>query len=305
MAYSKQENAIIERANKEFNRHIRAIIFERREVKDIWSDMVPLVQRIMNSEIVESIGVSPAQLLFGNSVRLDKGIFLPHIRNIDSSVIVEDEQIPRRLSQWISRMLDVQSKLIASACKNQIEKDAQWMKSKEKDFITEFPIGSYVLITYNEGAMGRKPPTKFHTYWKGPFRVVNNIGSIYTVQNLVTNQNEDYHVKQLKLFIYDNDLVNPEEVAYKDNQFFEIEEILNHKGNFSKLKKVQFFTKFSGFDDSLNSWLPWNKETRRNIKVHEYLIRKNFQYIIPIEYRHLYPNVHFEKIRKKRRKRIT
>ena len=38
MSYSKQENAIIERANKEFNRHIRAIIFERREVKDIWSE---------------------------------------------------------------------------------------------------------------------------------------------------------------------------------------------------------------------------------------------------------------------------
>jgi hypothetical protein len=49
MAYSKQENAIIEKANTEFNRHIRAIIFDRMENTDIWSDVLPLIQRIMNS----------------------------------------------------------------------------------------------------------------------------------------------------------------------------------------------------------------------------------------------------------------
>ncbi len=48
LAYSKEQNAIVERANKEVMRHLTAIIFDRR-VSEIWSsEYLPLVQRIMN-----------------------------------------------------------------------------------------------------------------------------------------------------------------------------------------------------------------------------------------------------------------
>ena len=36
MAYSKEENAIIERVNKEVMRHLRAILFEK-QIKNKWS----------------------------------------------------------------------------------------------------------------------------------------------------------------------------------------------------------------------------------------------------------------------------
>ena len=58
---------------------------------------------------------------------------------------------------------------------------------------TEFPINSYVLVNY-----GDKPtPSKFHSYWRGPYRVVqqdNEDKNRYTVQNLVTNKLEDFPV---------------------------------------------------------------------------------------------------------------
>jgi hypothetical protein len=44
-----------------------------------WSDVLPLVQRVMMAELNEVIGVSPAQLLFGNAIQLDRGIFLPQL----------------------------------------------------------------------------------------------------------------------------------------------------------------------------------------------------------------------------------
>ena len=47
-AYSKEENAIVERANKEVNRHLRTIVYNRK-VKTKWSKYLPLVQRIMNA----------------------------------------------------------------------------------------------------------------------------------------------------------------------------------------------------------------------------------------------------------------
>jgi hypothetical protein len=47
MAYSKEENAMVERANKEVIRHLKNIIFENNVITK-WSNYLPLVQRIIN-----------------------------------------------------------------------------------------------------------------------------------------------------------------------------------------------------------------------------------------------------------------
>jgi transposase InsO family protein len=60
LAYSKEQNAIVERANKEVMRHLTAIIFDRR-ISEVWySEYLPLVQRIMDAKVHDTIGVSPA-----------------------------------------------------------------------------------------------------------------------------------------------------------------------------------------------------------------------------------------------------
>ena len=48
-AHSKEENAIVERANKEVLRHLNALLFDAC-VHDKWSfEQLPIVQRIMNA----------------------------------------------------------------------------------------------------------------------------------------------------------------------------------------------------------------------------------------------------------------
>jgi hypothetical protein len=69
-AYSKEKNGIVERANKEVNRHVRSYVYERKDKKS-WYRYLPLVQRILNASIHKPIGVSPAQIVFGNAVQLD------------------------------------------------------------------------------------------------------------------------------------------------------------------------------------------------------------------------------------------
>ena len=64
----------MERSNKETMRHARDIAFDRR-MKKRWSSTLSLVMRIFNSNMISSIGVSPAQILFGNAISLDRGIF--------------------------------------------------------------------------------------------------------------------------------------------------------------------------------------------------------------------------------------
>ena len=46
LAYSKQENAIVERYNKEINRHLRALTFENLSLTD-YKTTLPVVQRIL------------------------------------------------------------------------------------------------------------------------------------------------------------------------------------------------------------------------------------------------------------------
>ncbi len=58
LAYSKEQHAIVERANMEVMRHLTAIIFDKR-VSEAWStDYLPLVQRIMNAKVHDIIGIT-------------------------------------------------------------------------------------------------------------------------------------------------------------------------------------------------------------------------------------------------------
>ena len=45
MAYSHEENSIVERANREVNKHLRAIVFDRK-IKTNWSIALPLLQPV-------------------------------------------------------------------------------------------------------------------------------------------------------------------------------------------------------------------------------------------------------------------
>jgi transposase InsO family protein len=76
LAYSKEENALVERVNKEINRHLRALNFENTSLKK-YAESLPFVQRILNSNYSDRLKISASQLLFGNIVNLDRGIFLP------------------------------------------------------------------------------------------------------------------------------------------------------------------------------------------------------------------------------------
>ena len=76
LAYSKEENALVERANKEVNRHLRAFTFDASTV-DNWRQSIPFVQWIMNATFTDRTKLSAAQLLFGNALNLDRGIFGP------------------------------------------------------------------------------------------------------------------------------------------------------------------------------------------------------------------------------------
>ena len=123
MAYSKQENSIVERSNKEVVRHLRNMIFDKR-VLSTWAIYLPLVQRMMNASIHSALGVSPAQILFGNAIDLDRNLF-PMAKEFSISYA------NLTLSQYASDLLTAQDIIIKVAQDHQFDKNEQHLHHEQ------------------------------------------------------------------------------------------------------------------------------------------------------------------------------
>ena len=137
-AYSKEENAIVERANKEVLRHLNALLFDAR-VHDKWSyEQLSMVQRIMNTVEKTSTGVTPVELILNNAIRLQTCILAPP-PSIGSS---QQVALSDTIDVWIAK----RHTLIMISRDTQLASDAHALVEYDPR-ITEYPVHSYVLFT--------------------------------------------------------------------------------------------------------------------------------------------------------------
>jgi hypothetical protein len=276
LAYSKEENAIVERQNKEINRHIRAMAFDKSTVDD-WELSVPIIQRIINSSVNSNIKCSPAELLFGNALNLDRGLFLTPLERNASD-------LTKPLSVSAAKMLLLQDNILLAAKRSLQVSDsiriASYMDNQSK---TEYATDSYVLVKHRTG----QPPTRLHTLWKGPLRVISTNKSHILLWDIVNNKEKTYHVTDLKQFYFDPLKTDPVDVARRDYLEFFVEEILEHKGNLRKLKSLSFLVRWRGFSPEFDKWEPWDG-LRDTEQLHHYLINANLARLIPKQFRNNY-----------------
>jgi hypothetical protein len=83
--------------------------------------------------------------------------------------------------------------------------------------ITEFEVGSFVLVEHVQNKLRRGPDSKLLPFLKGPMKVINRRDDIYTLRNLVTNREKDYHVKRLHQYHYDPNTISPLKAACKED----------------------------------------------------------------------------------------
>ena len=137
-----------------------------------------------------------------------------------------------------------------------------------------FPIGSYVLVKQEH------PPTRLHTKWKGPFRVVSFEGSEYVLANLITHKHNSVHVKNLKIINYDPSMGIPADTARRDYMEYFVEKVLSHTGDSKKPTSMSFHVKWLNYDNSHNTWEPW-KNLWLCDALHVYLRNNNMSRVIP------------------------
>ena len=198
------------------------------------------MQRIINSSVNRRTKVAPADLLFGNKLDLNRGILTPHL-----SVGTHSR------STYIEGLISVQDKVLDSAVQALMTADAKHATSAK--CATVFPIRSYVLCRYTD-----RPPTRLHTTWHSPYRVISYKGSEYVLANLVTHKEGGVHIKNLKIFNYDSEVHVPTDTARRDYMEFVVEKVLKHSGDTKKPTAMSFQVKWLNYDDTHNSWEPWN-----------------------------------------------
>jgi RNase H-like domain found in reverse transcriptase/Reverse transcriptase (RNA-dependent DNA polymerase)/Integrase core domain/Integrase zinc binding domain/Chromo (CHRromatin Organisation MOdifier) domain len=254
LAYSSEENAIVERSNKEVNRHITAYTFDNETV-DQYREALPFVQRIMNSSHSQRTKISPADLLFGKQLQLDRGILLPF-----SETPEDITPLPER----VATMLTLQARLVKISQDLLQASDAKHLASTSPT-LTEFAIGTHVLVAYEAG-----PPTRLLTRWRGPMKILNSHKSEYLLLDLVTGKEKTVHIKNMRIFHFDPLAVNPLDIARRDYSEYFVEKILEHKGDFRKVSTLVFKVRWLHYTSEYDTWEPW-KNLRHAAPLHEYL----------------------------------
>ena len=231
----------------------------------------------MNAERMQPTGASPAQIIFGNSINLDNGILL------SAKKIPPRQENDRRLSTWMDKMLKIQDSIIQAAQEHQSKEHDTYFNNFPTTR-SEFPVNSYVLVNYGD----QQKPSKLHTEWRGPYRVVGKDEddlNRYTVQNLVTNKLSDFHIKNLKTYQFDEGRTQPEAAALRDAALIIVEKIISHSGNEWDPSSLRFEVKWQGLSNSENT-LERYADLKTNEILHTYLetLGGSWEALIPIEY---------------------
>ena len=257
-SYSKEENAIVERANKEVWRHIRNFVFDRA-VKTKYSKYIPFVERIMNSSLHKSTGFTPAQILFGNSIDLNRNTILEeHYQSQDITY-----------NQWIAEVIKIQDCIHTLAKTTLTAKDEVHLINYPSNY-TDFAIDSYVLVEY-KNSFRRGPPSKLLPFLKGPYKVIAKSNGIYQLQDLITLKIKSYHVKRLSAFNFDPSKWDPLECALRDTgDLFKVAKVSGFEGNINGPKKdLRFCVHWVGYKDPTME--PW-RNVRNNIHLQNFIL---------------------------------
>jgi transposase InsO family protein len=280
LPYSHEENAIVERANREVNRHLRAIVFDKK-VKNEWSLFLPLVQRIMNASVSASTGVTPASIIFGNSIDLDKGL-LP-----DAAKRAAEHEEGKPLNEYLFKLLKTQAHIIALAQTSQYQANQEHMRRKANlgNQVTGYDVNDYVIYEHPTSLLtGDSRPDKLAMHYRGPYRITNIDGSRITIQNLVNTQLTVAHISQLRPFLYDPIYVNPVDIARNTGEEFEVESIVALRGKRDRIKHylrtdLEVKVHWLGYSDRYDTWEPFS-EMKLNETFQHYCWDNNLRYLL-------------------------
>lgn len=282
--YTPEANGIVERANRSILERLRAMIFSQRLVRHpqhVWSDLLPLVQRSINASVHSATGTSPARILFGDNLDLDRCLLtrMPNARVLDVSRYVDALTFNQRV------IMEEADKHQSELCKKVIEASRRKQSRKQKDGrVVELPfkelqVGDWVLVSPSDAY----PLHKLAPRWLGPFRIIecSSDSEVVVVEDTLKRKVRKFLRRQLELFDITHvaDVEGLKKVAESDGFEFPIEAIIGHalieeggvgvspvqlpasfKRGVRPKRKFQFLVKWTGYEEP--TWIEYKVASR-------------------------------------------
>jgi hypothetical protein len=233
-----QANAVVERNGGEVMRHLRALV-AARDLRSIWSVILPLTQRIVNNTWRGRIGATPHRLIHWAPTDLDRGLFEP----FQSEAVVPplETSYVLQLQQAYERLLDETALFVI--------KEQEQLQQQYADVVpTQFVVGGYVLMSYLV-----RPPSKLAARWAGPYRILAKKGNNVTLEDLTGGSQKQVDVSRLKHFIVAPG-IDVQAVAAADMGEAQVDAVLAHRGTVRNRASLEFQVQWSDGDITWETW---------------------------------------------------
>jgi hypothetical protein len=229
----------------ELMKHLRALVFEKR-IKEVWSEYLPLVQRIFNYSIDGSIGTQPARVILGDLATEDLALDLPA------------EWKDRSIGDYLLKLREMHATIIKATQdylkRNQRKRGRDGEVSSVE--VTKFHEGQFVLLKYPT-----RPPNKMAGLYRGPM-VISSIErpDLIKVRDLITNKISQVHTSRLRVFNHPAEMTMEDAIALAavDMDEFYVDKIVEHMGNGKNPKKWEYKVRWLGYEPEDDTWLPWS-----------------------------------------------
>jgi hypothetical protein len=197
-----ESNGIVERCNREVLQLASAMALDERVPVDTlsgWCDVLPFVQRIINSSVTRKTGFSPSQLIFGDAVDLDRLIFdaAGDLRRLEAEAAEAPGQPRSKVGDYVQRLIDTQEACLRAAMDHQRERLARALAGRQVTPATIVNPGQWVLVRFPED----QNRDKLVARWNGPYRVLKvDSESVIVVYDTVREEVKTVHIDDLVLF---------------------------------------------------------------------------------------------------------
>ena len=251
LAERPQANGICERNGAEVMKHLR-ILVAAKDLRSIWSVVLPLIRRILNLTWRPSVGCAPHTLIHWAPTNLDRGIFAP---------FDEPFAVPPLNSKYVARLHEVYESLLDSTSLYILERQQKSLDDANMTEPTVFSPGDFVLVSYLT-----RPPSKLNARWAGPFQIHSVDGNDISLKDLTGGKGKVVDVSRVKYF-HVAEGVDARAVAAADLGESEVLKILSHKGNARSRKGLKFEVEWSDGDIT---WEPW-ENVKKLAQLDEYI----------------------------------
>ena len=115
-------------------------------------------------------------------------------------------------------------------------------------------------------------------------KVIKGLNSRDTLLDLISGKEMDFHVSDMKPFVFDSAVVDPMDVARRDYTEYFVNKILQHHGNPKKSSFMEFEVSLLNYPPDSNTWEPY-KNLRQCGPLHVYLAENNLANLILANFR--------------------